>query len=103
MEAREVYEGYKPTVVGKHQAPNNVHLKAVVDRLVAAGDLEAADTIVWLMWHRDIAANREKLLNEWWNERIAEKELGEAIETPPIRAAIVALDEVRGLNGKPQS
>jgi hypothetical protein len=68
----EVYAGYKPTVVSKHKAPNNVHLKQLVDRLTAAGDHEAADTIVWLVWWSEIQANREKYLIADFYERVTE-------------------------------
>lgn len=73
MKASEVYVGYKPTTVSKHRAVNNVHLKSVVDRLVAAGDHEAADTIIWQMWWRNIDAERERFLIKQFREQIAEK------------------------------
>ncbi|MDF0490037.1 hypothetical protein PX554_18025 [Sphingomonas sp. H39-1-10] len=73
MKASEVYAGYKPTAVSKHRALNNVHLKAVIDRLVAAGDHEAADTIIWQMWWRDLDAQRERFLIEQFREQMAER------------------------------
>jgi len=83
MKASEVYSGYKPQAVSKHRALNNVHLKAVVDRLVAAGDHEAADTIIWQMWWRDLDAQRERFLIAQFHESIAEK-VDEALEAPIV-------------------
>lgn len=81
MKASEIYVGRVPTV-GKHKACNNVHLKNVIDRLDAIGETEAADTIVWLLWWRDIVSNREQFLIKYWNEQLDEK-VGAAI-TPPL-------------------
>lgn len=79
MKSAAVYEGYKPTVVSKHRAANNGHLKQLVDRLTAAGDAEAADTIIWLMWWRDIDSNREKFLIKDFYERIRESQEGDEL------------------------
>ena len=55
------YVGQTPTV-GRYQATNNNHLKTLVARLQEAGDHEAAGTLVWLCWHRDIDFNRGRFL-----------------------------------------
>lgn len=44
--------------VGKHKATNDAHLRAVIARLDAAGDAEAADTIAWLIWHHELVSVR---------------------------------------------
>ena len=81
MDASTVYAGYKPTVVSKHKAPNNAHLKQLVDRLSAAGDHEAADTIVWLVWWSEIQNNRERYLIADFHERIRES-IDETLASP---------------------
>lgn len=37
--------------VGKHQATNWVHLRQTIDALDAAGMTDAADTLIWVVWH----------------------------------------------------
>lgn len=37
--------------VGKHQATNWVHLRQTIDALDAAGMSDAADTLIWVVWH----------------------------------------------------
>jgi hypothetical protein len=59
--AIDQFAGRIPTI-GKHRAVNNVHLADVVARLDAAGDREAADTIVWQAWHRALDRERERFL-----------------------------------------
>lgn len=80
MKASEIYAGRLPTI-SKHRAINTVHIKAIVDRLDGIGETEAADTLIWLLWWRDLDAEREKFLIEHWNEQLVDK-VGEAIATP---------------------
>ena len=40
--------------VGKHRSKNDAHLRALIDRLDKAGDIEAADTIAGLVWNLDL-------------------------------------------------
>jgi hypothetical protein len=75
-----LYVGRKPTI-SKHRATNTVHLRALLDRLDAAGDAEAADTIAWLLWWEAINANRERFLIDQHYEALADK-IGEAMEAP---------------------
>jgi len=37
--------------VGKHQATNWAHLRQTIDTLDAAGHSDAADTLIWVVWH----------------------------------------------------
>jgi hypothetical protein len=57
----DYFVGRVPTI-GKHRAVNTAHIQAVVARLDEAGDREAADTIVWLCWHRALDRERERFL-----------------------------------------
>lgn len=52
------------TSIGKHHAVNSHHLKTLVERLDAAGDSEAADTLRWMGWHRDLDVNRDRFLSD---------------------------------------
>jgi len=72
MKASELYVGRKPSI-SKHRAINNVHIKGVVDRLDEIGETEAADTLIWMLWWRDLDAERERFLINDWQERLAEK------------------------------
>jgi hypothetical protein len=58
--------------IGKHRAVNTAHIQAVVARLDAADDREAADTIVWLCWHRALDQVRERFLLADKDEQLAE-------------------------------
>jgi hypothetical protein len=49
-------------VISKHRAVHNTTLAETVARLDAAGDREAADTIVWLCWFRALDRERERFL-----------------------------------------
>lgn len=49
-------------VISKHRAIHNTTLAETVARLDAAGDREAADTIVWLCWFRALDRERERFL-----------------------------------------
>ena len=51
-------------VIGKHHAVNTAHITTVVANLDAIGEREAADTIVWLVWHRALDRERERFLTE---------------------------------------
>lgn len=44
--------------VGKHKCRNDVHLRQIIERLDAAGDHEAADTIAGLVWNCDLMLMR---------------------------------------------
>lgn len=55
--------------IGKHQAVHHQTLEAVVARLDAAGDREAADVIVWLTWWRNIADNRAHMFGQEFLKR----------------------------------
>jgi hypothetical protein len=59
--AIDQFAGRIPTI-SKHRATNNSHIAAVVSRLDAAGDSEAADTIVWQCWFRALDRERERFL-----------------------------------------
>jgi hypothetical protein len=61
--AIDQFAGRVPTI-SKHRALHNTHLAAVVARLDAAGDREAADTIVWQCWYRALDRERERFLLE---------------------------------------
>ncbi|WP_347270338.1 hypothetical protein [Rhizorhabdus histidinilytica] len=80
MKASEIYVGRRPSI-SKHRALNNVHIKGIIDRLDEIGEAEAADTLVWLLWWRDLDAQRERFLIDHWNEQLAEK-VDEAIPLP---------------------
>lgn len=41
----------RKTRVGKHQATNWAHLRQTIDTLDAAGHSDAADTLIWTVWH----------------------------------------------------
>jgi len=59
--AIDQFAGRVPSI-SKHRATNNAHIAAVVARLDAAGDAEAADTIVWQCWFRALDRERERFL-----------------------------------------
>lgn len=59
--AIDQFVGRVPTI-SKHRAVTNAHIAAVVERLDAAGDREAADTIVWQCWWRALDRERERFL-----------------------------------------
>ena len=75
-----LYVGRKPTI-SKHRAMNNAHLRALIDRLDASGDAEAADTVAWLIWWEDINSNRERFLIEQHYEALADR-VDEAMTSP---------------------
>jgi hypothetical protein len=54
---------WKPGVVSKHLAVHDDHLRKVMSRLTAAGDDEAAETIAWLVWWRQLEANWKLYFN----------------------------------------
>ena len=68
--AIDQFVGRVPSI-GKHRALNNAHLAALVERLDAAGDKEAADTIVWQCWWRALDRERERFLLADAEERLA--------------------------------
>lgn len=51
----------RKTKVGRHQAENRHHLRATIEALDAAGFSDAADTLVWQVWHQvnSVARARE--------------------------------------------
>ena len=59
----DYFVGRKP-VIGKHRAVNTAHITAMVAHLDEIGEREAADTIVWLCWHRALDRERERFLTE---------------------------------------
>ena len=61
----ERLELYKrgPTLVGKHVAKNDTHLRELIKRLDDSGDKEAADTICWLIWWLDL--KDVQIANAW--------------------------------------
>lgn len=52
-----------PAVVGKHEAKNWVHLRAVISEAQDACP-RAAETIRWLLWHGVLDAQRVMLMAE---------------------------------------
>lgn len=71
--------GRKP-IISKERSQHKETLRRLVDRLDVAGDHEAADTIVWLMWWRNIADNRAQFFIDLYAERDSDRS-GEAVET----------------------
>ena len=51
-------------VISKYRAVNHAQLKETIAALDAAGMREAADTIVWLVWHRILDEQRHDFLME---------------------------------------
>jgi hypothetical protein len=68
--AIDQFVGRVPSI-GKHRALNNSHLAELVERLDAAGDKEAADTIVWQCWWRALDRERERFLLTDADEKLA--------------------------------
>jgi hypothetical protein len=85
MRASEIYAGRVPSI-SKHRAINNVHIKTVVDRLDAVGEEEAADTLIWLLWWRDLDFERERFLISDMQERLTEL-IDAPITAPAAEAA----------------
>lgn len=58
------------TALGKHSATNDKHIRSVVERLTAAGDNEAAETIIWLVWWNEFYSLRMyEAYQELYDER----------------------------------
>ncbi|MCC4298404.1 hypothetical protein [Aurantimonas coralicida] len=55
--AAVVPKGTRTPSVGKHEACNYVHLRAVIEEAREACP-RAADTIIWLLWHRSLRSTR---------------------------------------------
>lgn len=58
-----VPKGTKTPHVGKHEACNYAHLRAVIEEARETCP-RAADTIVWLLWHRSLRSVRNLNVGE---------------------------------------
>lgn len=56
--------------ISKYVAGNDEHLRKLIARLDETGDVEAADTIAWLVWWRE----QQSLQTQYAWERVAEVE-----------------------------
>lgn len=82
MSEQPWYTGRVPTV-SKERALHTASVRALVERLDSDGEHAAADTIVWLLWWREIDRNRERLLIDFHAEQLAEARSEIFVPAPP--------------------